>query len=155
MEERADIAALRSQIQEPRLRRFAEYWHGKRGARRYPARRDIDPLEFSYVLGDVMLLDVLREPLRFRCRLHGTNMALRAGYDLTGKMLHELPGSDYRQYVQRRCETLIAAGDPLVTQYNRILDGRRLTYEALWLPFSDDGQNISLLICALIYQDQR
>jgi len=36
------------------------------GERRFPARADIDPLDFGYVLGHVMLLDVLRDPLRFR-----------------------------------------------------------------------------------------
>jgi hypothetical protein len=28
-------------------------------------------------------------------------------------------------------------------------------YEALWLPFSDDGHNVTMLLCALIYEPAR
>jgi len=57
--------------------------------RRFPSRRDIDPVEIRYVLGWVMLIDALRDPVRFRVRLHGTGMATEAHYDLTGKFIDE------------------------------------------------------------------
>jgi len=55
-----------SQIREPKLGRLYEYWTKRKGSQRLPARRDIDPLDFSYILGSIMLLDVLDDPLRFR-----------------------------------------------------------------------------------------
>jgi len=118
-----------------------------------PARRDIDPLEFPYVLGDLMLVDVLREPepVRFRVRLHGTKLVTQAGYDMTGKSLDALPRPEYRAYVLERCRGLVATGEPLVTVHDRVLDGRIRRYEALWLPLADDGDHVDLLICALIY----
>src|SRR5277367_2064987 len=74
-------------IRDPKLRRFHDYWQGKCGGRRMPARRDIDPLEFPYMLGNLMLIDVLADPQRFRVRLHGANIVARMNYDMTGKQL--------------------------------------------------------------------
>ena len=148
------ISDLAMRLQDERLVRLLAYWHDKRGERRFPARRDIDPLEFGYALGHIMLVDVLREPLRFRVRLHGSGMASRAQYDLTGKLLDDLPNNEYRGYVLERCRHLVDSGEPAVAHHNRVLDGRQRRYEALWLPFSDDGRAVTMLLCALIYDWQ-
>lgn len=144
-------AELASTIRDSRLLRLYHYWRTKKGDRRFPTRKDIEVLDLSYVLGHLMLLDVIRDPLRFRVRVHGTDMALRAGYELTGKYLDELPITDYRRYVRARCEGLVARGEPLLVHHDRMLDGHLRRYEALWLPLSDDGQQVTALVCALIY----
>jgi len=144
-----------AEVLDSRLRRLYEYWCAKKGTRRFPARADIDPLDFPYMLGNIMLLDVVRDPLRFRVRVHGTEMVMRAGYELTGKFLDDLPITDYRRYVRERCEGLVRDGEPLIVRHNRALDGHSRRYEAIWLPFSDDGQNVSMLLCALIYDWQK
>jgi hypothetical protein len=138
-------------IRDSRLRRLHDYWLCKAAGRRFPSRRDVDPVDFAYLLGHIVLLDVLRHPLRFRVRVHGSEMAARAGYDLTGKFLDDLPIEEYRVYVQRRCEALVASGAPALVRHQRPLDGETRHYEALWLPFSDDGQNVTMLLAALIY----
>ena len=102
-----------------------------------------------------MLLDVLREPLRFFVRLHGSNMATRAGYDLTGKLLDDLPVPEYRAYVIARCKGLVNTGAPLAVRHDRLLGGHLQRYEALWLPFSSNGADVTMLLCALIYNDAR
>jgi len=142
-------------VQDSRLCRLFSYWLAKKGDRRCPSRGDIDPLDFAYVLGHVILFDVIRDPLRFRVRVHGTEMVRRAGYDLTGKFLDDLPITDYRRYVRERCEGLVRHGEPLLVHHNRTLDGRTRQYEALWLPLSDDGENVSMLLAALIYDWER
>jgi hypothetical protein len=143
-----DIAAT---IHDHRLRRFYDYWRGKRGDRRFPARRDIDPLDFAYVLGNLMLVDVLRDPQRFRVRLHGTNVVARMHYDMTGKLLDEVPRPEYRAYVLDRCRGLVASGEPVALKNDLTLDGWTSRYEALWLPLSGDGVHVDLLICAMVY----
>jgi hypothetical protein len=35
-----------------------------------------------------------------------------------------------------------------------VLDGRRRTYEALWLPLADDGSAVTMLLCALVYENR-
>ena len=139
---------------EPQLRRLYEYWLKRRGARRFPKRSDLDPLDFSYLLGNVLLVDVLRNPLRFRMRLHGTEMTRRASYDLTGKFLDELPIADYRNYVIERCTGLVETGEPALIHHDRVLDGQRRRYEALWLPLSEDGTEVTMLLAALVYKDR-
>lgn len=143
---------LSGQIRHPHLIRLYRYWNERRGRRALPARRDIDPLDFSYVLGNVILVDVLRKPLRFRVRLHGDALAVRAGYDFTGKFLDQPPISDYRAYAIERCKGIVETGRPSAVEHNRVLDGRPHHYEALWLPLSDNGEDVTMLLCALIYR---
>ena len=142
-------------IRDARLRRLYEYWLAKKGQRRLPSRRDIDPVDFPYVLGHVILFDVLRDPLRFRVRVHGTEMVAKAGYDLTGKFLDALPITDYRRYVLARCESLVRDGESLLVWHDRTLNGKARRYEALWLPLSADGQRVTMLLAAMIYDAQR
>jgi len=138
-------------LRDPRLRRFYEYWVGKCGARRMPARRDLDPLEFPYMLGNLMLVDVLRDPQRFRVRLHGTNVVARMHYDMTGKLLDEVPRPEWRAYILDRCRALAASGEPLLLTNDLMLDGWTSRYEALWLPLADDGVRVDVLVCGMIY----
>ena len=101
-----------------------------------------------------MMIDVCAGSPRFKVRLHGTELVLRARYDLTGRFLENLPNVEYRAYVLERCASLLTRGEPEIVHHNRILDGEIRHYEALWLPFSEDGRSISMLLCALIYQTQ-
>jgi hypothetical protein len=151
----APLPDLAARIQEPRLGRLYAYWLERKGTRRYPARRDLDPVDLRYVLGHLMLLDVLHDPLRFRFRLHGTEITSRVQYDLTGKFLDELPDPAYRDYAVARCEGLVASGEPLVIRRGRTLDGQPWAYEALWLPFSENGTEITMLLCAMMYEDRQ
>src|SRR5882672_8640859 len=86
-------------LSEPGLHRLYAYLEAKRGDREFAARRDIDPLDFPYVLGNIVLLDVLFQPLRFRYRLVGSLIVARVSYDMTGKFLHEHPHPSYRDYM--------------------------------------------------------
>jgi hypothetical protein len=90
-------------ISHPRLQQLYAYWSAKKGQRKMPSRADIDVLDLRYVMGNMMLVDVIGgSPLRFRIRLHGSHLSQRAGYELTGKMLDELPETDFRKEVRER-----------------------------------------------------
>lgn len=146
-----DAIDLAGQIKEPKLARLYAYWRQRRGTRRFPRRRDIDPLDFPYLLGNVMLVDVLDDPRRFAVRLHGTEMALRARYDLTGKLIDELPDTAYRAYVIERCTSVVDLGAACHVRNIRMIEGYKRGYEALWLPLSDDDTAVTMLLCALVY----
>jgi hypothetical protein len=98
-----------------------------------------------------MLIDVLRNPLRFHVQVHGTERVRRAGYDLTGKWLNEIPTPEYRKYAIERCEGLVKTAEPSVVYYAREFDRRYDRYEAVWLPLSADGRRVSELVCGLVY----
>jgi len=142
------------EIRNSALNRMYRYWRERCKDRLFPSRHDIDPLEFKYVLGNIMLLEVQYDPIRFLVRVHGSNMVERARYDMTGKTIDQLPSSEYRDYVLERCHQLLRDRKPIALVSERVLDERMWRYEVLWLPFSDDGERIDRLMAVLIYEDQ-
>ena len=142
-------------ISHSRLRRLYEYWEVKRDGREMPSRNDIDPVDISYVLGDVMLVDVIgEEPFRFRIRLHGTNLAERSGSDITGEMLDQLPENE-RGLVGQRCTEVATKGQPLHCRSNSELDGRLFRYECIILPLSADGKKVNMELVAVIHDEPK
>lgn len=133
----------------PQAEAFRAYWDAKRRGRRMPARADIDPLDMKPWLGEVLLLDVLEGGRDFRYRLVGAMIAYRTGYDMTGKLLSEMPGdpaaianylADHRRAVETRA--------PVHARYDYISarDSRPVKFERLLLPLSDDGETVNMLL---------
>src|SRR5713226_476697 len=96
------------ELTEPRLIRLHRYWEEKRAGRLMPSRADIDPVDLGFVLGHILLVAVRHEPLRFHFRVHGSELAHRAGYDLTGKSLDDLPSAEFREVSRQSFTTAIA-----------------------------------------------
>jgi hypothetical protein len=138
---------------DPRLQRFFAYWDERRRGRAFPTRHDLDPADIPFILGYVTLVEVLYEPLRFRFRLHGSELVRRGGYDMTGKGIEDLPGEENRQAFLERCLSLLQSRQPQLVRSARPLDGRMLRFEAVWVPLSDDGETINMLMRALIFSD--
>lgn len=128
------------------LKRLYRYWAERRGAKRYPSRNDIDPLEFGFALGRVSLVDVVGQPRRFRYRLVSTSLTQRLGYEMTGKFLDEIPETEMRAYTERLYLTALEKGTPLHLQDEAMIDGRRWKHEALVLPLSSDGSSVDMLM---------
>lgn len=141
------------QIRDEDFRRLFDDWNEQRGKRFAPARRDIDPLTHRALVGDMLLIDVLMSPLRFRFRLHGTRLAERAGYDMTGRPADEMPIDDNRDVLLARFFSLVENRRPEYGNHDRIVTDRRWRYEVLWLPLSDDGETVDMLLGALRYRD--
>lgn len=143
--------ALLADIKDDRLRRLYQYWTMKRGTRRFPARLDIDPLDFAYVLGHVMLIDVAHNPLRFRFRLYGSALLDRHhAMDMTGKDLEEHPRPEFRNYLRAEWADTIARAAPSHGFFDRLVDDDVRNFESLRLPLSSDGETIDmLLVCAV------
>jgi hypothetical protein len=137
-------------LSDPRLHRFHAYLEAKRGTREFAARRDIDPLDFAYILGNVLLLDVLYEPFRFRYRLIGTILSAKAGYDLTGKFVDDHPDRDYSRYVTARYVETVTGRRPTSGNYEFVMDGKVKRYQCLRVPLSSDGRTIDMLVAAVI-----
>jgi len=78
------------QVRSQRVHRLHKYWRSKAGAQgSVPRRSDIDPTELPDLLPNLMLVDVERNPLRFRYRLVGTRIVDFAYHDFTGMYLDE------------------------------------------------------------------
>ncbi len=144
---------LPEQPESATLARFYRYYLDKRGGRRFPARRDLDPVDCPYALGDITLIDVDYDPLRFRFRLDGTRHVERFGFDLTGHSLDEFPYPEMRQTIFESYKEVVEGRRP--HRYYRDLesDGRWFRYEALILPLSEDGARINMLVSAISFLD--
>jgi hypothetical protein len=138
-------------IRDPEIRRFVAYWRSKRGAATYPARAALDPLDFRYVLGDVVVIEARRPGgaaprWSFRYRLIGQKVAARDGYDLTNKTLEELPEPEYRERVRATWTEVCESGRPAHYVRDFILDNRARRYEVVVLPLASNGEDIDMLI---------
>lgn len=142
-----------SNLKNDYLRKLYLYWQDRRGDRAFPARKDLDPIDFRYIIGNILLIDVLQNPLRFRCRLHGTNLSERAGYDMTGKMVDELPGDENRTVLVDRLHWLMEWRKPFAISHTWRLDDHDHRYEVIWLPLSDDGTTINMFASGILYED--
>ncbi len=69
------------QIEPDILQQLLAYWHDLRGDRVFPDPKEIDPFDFKFALGYIMLLDVIDQGADFRYRLYGTKIALAYNKD--------------------------------------------------------------------------
>lgn len=130
------------------------YWEERRGAAAMPARADISPFDFTYVLGEVVLADVVREPgapLRFRYRLHGATLVERDGFDMTGKWLEQHPEPGYRERIGSTWSEVAMSGQPKGVRREFLIDGRPRRYESLVLPLGADHAKADMLLGAQVY----
>lgn len=147
------MVEFRDRIRHPQLQLLYDYWRERRAGRRFPSRADIDPVDLKFALGNVTLIDVLRDPLRFRFRLAGSLFAQRIGMDLTGKLVDEIPDPEYRAQVLQVYTRMAETGEPTIALSERLFDGEPRKFETLRLPLSDDGEMVTmLLICPMYFE---
>jgi hypothetical protein len=147
------LANLLLQALDQRLQRFYADWDKSRKGRRFPAYGDLDPAYLNDMVGYLTAIEVRYNPLSFRFRLHGAELVRHGGYDMTGKEISELPGEENRRAFLERLHYLVESRQPQLVRSRRMLDGRMIRYDALWVPLSDDGDTINLLLRALVYRD--
>ena len=143
---------------DARVRQLYAYWlsiHPAGGG--LPGRQHVDPAAISGLLPGIWLVDVQREPLRFRYRLVGTNHVAVIGRDLTGQWIDEahasfLPSAAYAQFVAavERGEPGYRSGHPFI-----IVPKDYLTMERLILPLARDGTNVDMLLAISVYHKKR
>ena len=140
-------------VHDPGLARLWTYWNERRRGRAFPARADIDPLDFAYVLGNVILADVFHDPLRFRIRLYGSNLAERMNYDMTGRDIDNHPCPEFRDRVVRDWRETVQSRQISHRMIDEWMDDRHVRYESLRLPLSTDGRTIDMLLVAVVHLD--
>jgi len=131
-----------------------DYWESKRGSRAMPSRADISPAQLKEHLGWVMILEVLPGARDFRYRLIGTLVTQYFSNDATGKTVMEafadngeptakLVNSVFRKVARDKVVMRTAGGA------NWLEDGME-AFEAIYLPLSEDGANVSHILHAFV-----
>lgn len=133
----------------PDLQRLLTYWRDRCGNRSFPRRSDIDPVDFSFMLERIALTEIHEDPRRYRLRVVGSWWHRTAGMELTGTWIEDLPGVNQRRISIEAYERMIVARRPTVTVRDAWVDERKLSYEIMHLPLSEDGERISMIMTAI------
>lgn len=136
-------------LSSSRLRKLHEYWTARRPGGRLAGRQHIDPLELGFIIGHLALVDVLRDPLRFRYRLIGTHLVAQVGFDLTGRMLDEHPEPTFRRLAAQHYSHVATTAQALALRSDAVMDGRIRRYEVLLLPLARDGATVDMILAGM------
>ena len=140
-------------IRDTRLQQLYADWEARRHGREFPARTDFTPHDFAYVLGNLSLLDVAYDPLRFRYRVHATKLAQRIGLELTGKWVHEIPNSGHAEGARAHFTEVVNRRTPIIYRREQefVTDNLPHNCEILALPLARDGSTIDMLMSAFVW----
>jgi hypothetical protein len=143
------LTDFREQLGDPDLVRFYELWTALRGNRAMPSRKDLDPLQIgTEFLPNLMLIDVLREPRRYRYRLIGTHVVTASGEDRTGRMFENVGFFKVHPVVVEQYERVVDTGQPLhsLEPFMNFRSGSTYEVDRLLLPLSSDGRTVDMLV---------
>lgn len=139
-------------LKSPILQRLYDDWEARRRGRAMPSRADFDPLEMKYILGHLSLLDVFYNPVRFRYRVHGSEIAARFGVDLTRRYVDEAPSLDHRRTALEHYGAVVERREPIVGyRGHQFTDARIWNCEVLVLPLSNDGSIVTQLMSGIVW----
>jgi hypothetical protein len=137
------------ELDKPTLRKLQAYWEDKRADRPYPGREDIDPLDLRFIIGSLLLIDIEPEPLRFRYRLFGTEIAQRQGFDMTGKYLDQHPWPELAAMARQTYIGVIESGKPALIQRHGLIDDQYVDHLSLILPLGHS--RVEMLLAGVVF----
>lgn len=143
------MSDFRHDLRDAGLICFYEYWASLRGNRPMPARTDVDPLQVPRrYLPNLMLIDVLHDPRRYRYRLVGTNVVGATGADRTGRFFDEVPFFRAHPAVIQQYETVVETHQPLhsLEPFTNLITGSAYEVDRLLLPLSNDGRLVDTVL---------
>lgn len=135
-------------FRDRRLIELYEYWRSKRGDGAVPRRADIDLSEITHLLPILNIVEVSRDPPRFRHRLIGTEVVEAMGRDATGEYVNRDLYGDAVEEIAAALETVVREARP----YRRLAhlswyERDWMEMEAIELPLADDEGQIVALLC--------
>lgn len=140
------------------LQQLYAYWQRKCRGRRFPLRADIDPLEMSFALGHILLVEVAeREPLRFRYRLWGSSIAMRTGRDMTGQYVEEWEPREFAERLQQDYTKVVQSGEPERRNFDEVIGDRLFDHERLLLPLggADLPDQVTMIMAGIYHAERR
>jgi hypothetical protein len=140
---------FRKQLGDPDLVRFYDFWVGLRGDRAMPSRKDLDPLQIGpEFLPNLMLIDVLREPRRYRYRLVGTHVVTASGEDRTGRTFENVGFFKAHPAILEQYNHVVDTGQPLrsLEPFTNFKSGSTYEVDRLLLPLSGHGSSVDMLM---------
>jgi hypothetical protein len=149
----AVVDAARDDPWHPTIMALYHYWLGIHPAAGLPGRQHVDPCGIAPLLPHVFMVDVTREPLRFKYRLVGTEYVRLIGKDVTGRYLDEVhPG--FHGLVLRQYAEAAEQGRPAYRKGPVLYaspDRQYLGMERIIVPLARNGTAVDILLGAVAY----
>ncbi len=138
----------------PRIRQLLDYWRALHPAEHVlPGRQHVDPAAIASLLPQLFLVDVERDPLRFRYRLVGTDYAQMMGRDLTGEYLDAVhpgfPGPILQHYIEAIDQRRPSYRKGPVMYANA--KKNYLTVERLIVPLARNGVDVDMIMGLILH----
>jgi hypothetical protein len=138
---------------DPVLASLYAYWNRRRGARRMPDRRDIDPIELGpALLPHVGLMDLVDGAKRVRYRLLGTAIVERWGSDPTGRFMDEVMSGSYSDFVHALYRDVYRLRAPVFSDSVFRWDaGGFLHTRRLYMPLTHGGEEVAMALIGQVF----
>ena len=141
----------------PLVRRFYDYCRSVAPADRLPGRQHIVPEDIAHLWSRLWMLDVFRDPLRYRYRLCGTEMVRSLGHEVTGAWLDEVhPELIANPQSRERCRFMAETGLPTWRRgpplWHR--DPEHRTIETCIVPLAADGRTVDKMLAISVLFDR-
>lgn len=141
----------------PLSRQFYDYWRSVAPPGLLPGRQHIRPEEIAPCWSRLWMLDVFREPLRYRYRLCGTEIVRSLGQEVTGAWLDEVHPQLIANPLSRSRFRFLAEigrptwrrGPPLWTR-----DPDHRTIESCIVPLAADGRIVDKMLAVSVLFDR-
>lgn len=145
-------------VWHPLIQQFYDYWLSIAPPGGLPGRRHVAPEEMTAWLSRLWLLDVYRNPLRYRFRLCGSAMVNSVGAEVTGCWLDEVhPASASDPRSRDRFRFVAEAGRPSwrrgTPHWARPPEFRAV--ESLLVPLAADGCIVDKIMAVSITFDAK
>ncbi len=126
-------------------RAIYEWWSAHAASGKIPARKDFEPMKFAKHLRNISLIDATDQRDEFYVRLIGTSLTEAMGYDPTGDKVSTVKGSEE---IYERYNAVIDSKKPHMMLQTSLFWANKdyIHYHILYLPLSDDGETINMLL---------
>ncbi len=138
------------------IRSFYDYWLSIHPATGLPGRQHFDPLEIPRLLANIWLLDVFREPYRFRVRLVGTAITDFTGRDVTGQWCHDVY-DNFEDTDGFSCIRACAVNGKPQYRMGNVISNLERSYtaaERIYLPLASNGRDVDIIAVMTQYLDR-
>lgn len=139
---------------DPRVEELVSYWDGIHPDDGLPGRQHLDPVDIPSVLANIWLIDVQREPMRFRFRLVGTRVVDFLGRDPTGHWLDEAYPSFAGSPIEKDFVACVTGGEPSWRRGSPFMEANKdyVQVERVALPLAANGSDADMLLCLSLYE---
>ena len=130
----------------PGLDRALDYWERKRSGHPMPGRQDIDPVEMQDFLPRIALLDIVRQPVRFRYRVCGTGVCHVHHCDTTGLWVDGLEPDPYGSMMHEQYFDVVRSRRPAM--HLNVLSSHDCyrAYTHLLMPLGRDRKSVDMIL---------